>query len=751
MSEAPCAEGTARMQVSASDQVERSAPPWLAEVAVYAQVWAQSGLLEKLEQRVHVPRGRMGTYVECDFVLPTLSYASSGERTLKDFYERLEGFEAALAGLWGRKAVASRSALSRFHAAVEDESLEALRAVLLEDLLERGIAEPHFGGLIDRQGQRHVFFDVDGTKQPGRQRRLCSGPEYPPARRRLKELCAPARLGRKRGEVGRTRTVVQHSHTGEWLGSFGGAGNGQMHAELRRSCEAVRAYMEAHKLKPSAAVVRLDGLYGYVPSVRIVSEQGLGFLARCADYRLLEHLELVPLLEKLQPEPLELPDSGASRQLYDVGPIHWHAGQGSEGMVPSRLLVSVRAPGPGEEDKPRIGKRLGQHIYELFVTDRSAAAFSASDLLSLYLGRGAAEGLLGAEDRELEPDRLVSTRPCGQEWYQLLSQWVWNERLRLGAVAIGVSVRRTLWAEARATLPQLVVDEPLRVDDSSLCVPQTRSQPPAEPTEPQLPTEPQPPAEPTQAPEPPSFVDLQEPCAARFGTVVAAKGRGAGRFAAGDFQWLDPHTLLCPAGKPLHPHERRVQLGQRRIRFEARAADCRSCDLALRCLGGKSSSKRGRRVSVIPSDSEPTVAPAPCPTLPSDLPQLPARSPTAPHSNTPTPRSSRLLQPASCAQRPPLGSLPLFWDDLPSSLLRTFLPVLLLTLRFDLCLPLLLQPLSAVAPSIFTRDQRAHRRLTFSLRLARNALPSTARPGSIHIHGLPRAVSHYLAHPARAA
>jgi hypothetical protein len=749
------------MIVSASERIERSAPPWLAEVAVYAQVWVGSGLLEKLQERVHVPRGRMGTYVECDFVLPSLGYASSGERTLKDFYARMEGFEPALCALWGRNAVPSRSALSRFHAAVTPDSLESLRALLFEDLLSRGIAEPQFGGLLDRVGQRHVFFDIDGTKQPGRQRTLVSGQEYPAPRRRLSELCAPARLGRKRGEVGRTRSVVQQAHTSEWLGSFGGAGNGQMHAELKRGSEAVLAYIQRHGLTPSAAVVRLDGLYGYVPSISVLSELGLGYLARCADYRLLEHLELVPLLEHLEPQLLELPDSGARRRLYDVGQIQWHAGKRSEGTVQARLLVSVRPPGPSEQDKPRIGKRIGEGIYELFVTDRSAAAFSASDLVSLYLGRGAAEGLLGAEDRELEPDRLVSTRPCGQEWWQLISQWVWNERLRLGTVAISGAARRTLWAEPRAGLLELV---PCREDtvDSSLPAPEAQPQPAAEWTEPQPAaeaaeqTEPQSVVKAAEQTERPTFACLQEPAPALFGTVVAAQGRGAGRFAAHDFQWLDPHTLLCPAGKPLRPHERRIQLRQRRVRFEARAADCRSCALALQCLGGKSSGKRGRRVSVIPSDSERAVVAAaaaapPCETPHSDLPQGPARSAASPQSNFPAPRSSRQAQRASSAQTSTLGPLPLFWDDLPSSVLRTFLPVLLLALRFDLCLPLLLEPLRPVAPPIMTRAQRAHRRLTYSLRLARNALPSTARPGSIHIHGLPLPVSHYLAHPARAA
>src|SRR5205085_8770139 len=89
-------------------------------------------------------------------------------------------------------------------------------------------------------------------------------------------------------------------------------------------------------------------------------------------------------------------------------------------------------------------------------------------------------------------------------------------------------------------------------------------------------------------------------------------------------------------------------------------------------------------------------------------------------------------------------ALPVLWDDLPATALRRLLPVLLLTLRFDLDVPGLLEPLSPAPALVLTRSQRAHRRLTYSQRLARNALPSTARPGSIHIHGLPLPVSRHL-------
>jgi hypothetical protein len=192
--------------------------------------------------------------------------AASGEKTLKSFDERLGGFEPVLAGLWGRQEVASRSALSRFLEAVTPEALEKLRQISFEDLLRRGVEQERWGGLLDRLGQRHVVFDMDGTKQVARQRSAVQTAEYPPLGRRLEPLCAPGYVGRNRGEVVRTRTAVQQAHTQEWLGTFGGAGNGQLYAELGRDCEAARAYLEAQHLPSSVALVRLEGLYGYVPA-----------------------------------------------------------------------------------------------------------------------------------------------------------------------------------------------------------------------------------------------------------------------------------------------------------------------------------------------------------------------------------------------------------------------------------------------------------------------------------------------------
>ncbi len=110
--------------------------------------------------------------------------------------------------LFGRSEVPHRATLSRFLAALDEPFVEALRTVFLHDALARLGPEVDVGGLWDRLGTRGSGFDVDGTRQAARQRALPQGPDRPPPQRRLSAVCAPGDMGRKRGEVVRTRTTL---------------------------------------------------------------------------------------------------------------------------------------------------------------------------------------------------------------------------------------------------------------------------------------------------------------------------------------------------------------------------------------------------------------------------------------------------------------------------------------------------------------------------------------------------------------
>src|SRR5437870_3108695 len=230
-----------------------SVPAWFGEVALVAHTLTRQGILSKISEEVRFARKRFGTFEVIDFVVVLMGYAISGEPTLAAYYERLQPFATAFMALFGRQQLPHRSTLSRFLAALDQASVEALARL--------GPAVG-VGGLWDRQGQPWVVFDLDGTRQAARQRALPQSPDLPPPQRRLQAVCAPGYTGRKRGEVVRTRTTLLQAHTHQWLGTFGNAGNGDYRGELLHGLEVVVAYQRSQGLLPAQALVRLDGLYG---------------------------------------------------------------------------------------------------------------------------------------------------------------------------------------------------------------------------------------------------------------------------------------------------------------------------------------------------------------------------------------------------------------------------------------------------------------------------------------------------------
>lgn len=145
----------------------------MEEVAAFAHILTQVGIISAIEEHVHFARARFGTYDTLDFVLVFFCYALSREPTLTSFYEQLAPFRQIYLLLFHRKQLPSHSALSRFLASLNEQTVEALRTQFLSDLFER--ATPFFptrAGLWDRLDQQYVVMDVDGTRQAARQRAL---------------------------------------------------------------------------------------------------------------------------------------------------------------------------------------------------------------------------------------------------------------------------------------------------------------------------------------------------------------------------------------------------------------------------------------------------------------------------------------------------------------------------------------------------------------------------------------------------
>ena len=542
-----------------------STPSWLGEVIIVAHVFTQYELIAAIAERVRFARARFGLFDVIDFVAVLLGYAVSGERTLEAFYERLLPFGQVFMALFGREKLPSHSALSRFLAALDEPVVEALRILFQQDLVARKPRDWSDGGLLDREGKRWLVTDVDGTKQVARQRALPHTPELPAPHRRMDEVCAPGYPGRKRGEVMRTRTTVLQAHTQEWLGTFAGAGNGDYRGELLRAIQAISRYAQSRSLPLSQILVRLDGLYGNAAPLIDILTCGLGVIVRGKDYALLDLPVVQARLALPADEYSMCAESGTRRALFDFLEVPL-----TPGGPHVRMIVATH---PATTTSAPIGVKRSGVVCEIFFTSLPPRAFTPADVLHLYLHRGSFETVLCHEDQEQDCDRWVSHTPCGQAFWQILSQWIWNIRLELGHHLTPLPMRLTEFAPANTTssTPTLVSAQGAAL----LAVPTP---------DPSVPT------------EGPSQADWS----ASYGPPRFARPCCTGGFAGSAFALQPDGTLRCPADHPLYPQERRLERnGSLRLVYAARIGHCRSCPLREQCQGHGSQTIKPRRVSAV--------------------------------------------------------------------------------------------------------------------------------------------------------
>jgi hypothetical protein len=530
----------ASVSIQTSSRSSPAPPPWFGEVALMAAYLRKQGVLTGISERVRFARRRFGRYEVIDFLAVLFGYAISGERTLEAFYERLQPFAGPFMALFDRDRLPARSTLSRFLAQLPEAPVEALRTLFLDDLLGRPLATDadanQTGGLVDRGGTSWVVFDLDGTREAARQRALPQTTDLPSAFRRLDNVCAPGYTGRKRGEVVRTRTVVSQAHRFQWLGSFGNRGNGRYREELRQALAAIARYLTAHQLPQAHALLRLDGQYG--TGAVLADLAGFAYVTRGREYTVLDH-PLIQARLHLPPDQVQQrPESQMGRSLYDCPAVP----VGAAG-VRCRVVVATH---PAGNKKSPVGVTRAGVVYELFFTTLPQQGFTASDVVELYLHRGAFEPALADEDAEQDPDRWCSHSAWGQEAWQIVSQWVWNLRLELGH--------------------QLHPD-PLRTTEFAPALP---------------------PPTPHAAP------------ASGYAPPQGGLPWKAGRFSGQDFALQPDGTLRCPADQRLLPHEHRREAdGSLRVVYGASIRGCRPCPLRQRCQWHGAATAKPRQVSVL--------------------------------------------------------------------------------------------------------------------------------------------------------
>jgi hypothetical protein len=272
---------------------------------------------------------------------------------------------------------------------------------------------------------------------------------------------------------------------------------------------------------------------------------GVYFVTRARGYQILEHPQIQRVLAYPPTARVTRVNSDEVVELFDGGWL-----QLDEGLPQTRVVVARHcAPGSG---KPlTVGKRVGEWVYELFITTLPSDGFLVEDVLDLYHGRGAFEAVLADEDIEEDPDRWCSYTECGQELWQIVCQWIWNLRLTLGKAMQGSQVREIEWAPQKEAPPVL-----LPVEDPS----------------------------------------------EEYGPWqwAAAFGRATGRFGADAFTLQEDGKLRCPAGASLWLSEvRQENAFTQRAVYLAYQTDCQCCSLREQCLAKGAKGNRARRVSAV--------------------------------------------------------------------------------------------------------------------------------------------------------
>ncbi len=319
------------------------------------------------------------------------------------------------------------------------------------------------------------------------------------------------------------------------------------------------------------------------------------------------------------------------RTLYDCPDL-------AVGSIGHRCRVVV-ATHPASTRKSRIGVECSGLVYELFLTNLPQSAFTAADVVALYLHRGAFENALADEDIEQDPDRWCSHAAWGQECWQIVSQLAWNLRLELGHQLQPDPVRTTEFAPALSLAHDQAVDS----------------------------TSP----------------------ASGYGSAEEALPWKRGRLSGRDFPLQSDGTLRCPAGQSLRPTEqRRERNGTLRVLYAARIRECRPCPLRAQCQWHGKDTKKPRRVSL-------------------------------------------LWHPSG------IGSAPLLWRDWSRRQHRRSCMQLLRQQQVEVQV----EPENSANPVVqlspLSRASRAHYRLSWAERLARNARLPTASQVMIRLFGVP--------------
>ena len=117
-------DDTATVRASASSASHKDLPAWFAQAVVLLSLWKKSGLVESLEGLRWMRMSKRFEVV--DMVLVLLLLVISNARSVRGFFRVVKEHKvdfAALAALWGRERLPTRSGLMGMLHAVEPDLL----------------------------------------------------------------------------------------------------------------------------------------------------------------------------------------------------------------------------------------------------------------------------------------------------------------------------------------------------------------------------------------------------------------------------------------------------------------------------------------------------------------------------------------------------------------------------------------------------------------------------------------------------
>jgi hypothetical protein len=399
-------------------------------------VWlAQRGVLDSLSEEVRIRRS--GGFCGLDVWLALWLYFAAGSETgFKRFWAVAGPHSKRLAGLVGRRKLASPPSLSRALASVEPELLRPVADTLLvmPADCDRVLRHPAVQ-TYDTLGDGWHCFDFDPTVTALRHRALPAGDDLPEAQRTSEGIAMPGYKGRKRGDVVFRRCPVQHAGTGLWVHSHLSKGNGDGIVDFELALKSIVATTKRLEHPLDRTVVRMDGEHGNVPWFSACRAHGVPFVTRLNRPKLLDDPDVLDRLRSAVFHLVQDSGCGPQRSAADLGVLTLKAGASTrrpDGSKYDSVDVRVVACLFPKTGKAKRGKTVDGYQIELFAVDLPADRWPAPEAITAYYGRNAQENRFAQEDRELGLDRILSYELPGQELATLVALSQWNHDVVMG-------------------------------------------------------------------------------------------------------------------------------------------------------------------------------------------------------------------------------------------------------------------------------------------------------------------------------